>query len=334
MERQVKEFKSDGVVTDWCSIGIQRKYYFEYRRKSQNEWRRYYICVAGSFSKPIWAAGLPEGYGTGIRKDNHRPHIFAHRTVLNRDLLNHPSHKSRQKIETVDLQVTTIVCSIITHTSAKIAAKCEGGAGLKYLWGDALSDPSDCLGPNNMPYPSAAISRTFRSSSLWTGSARTGRSAKRTIDPFLTRRALLAAHEHTMGIENTGTISRTARAAGTSSPAACSSTPSRLCKTRYNTTAPMYGVSLTSGQPVTIVQKFPDLLQQVVFEVCESSECDVVRGECTQTYVPYLFLVIPLGPVTLTGQDYVLVESGCVCRPKYASQSNQEASAMASIPRL
>lgn len=45
--------------------------------------------------------------------------------------------------------------------------------------------------------------------------------------------------------------------------------PARLCKTRYNTTAPMYGVSLTSGQPVTIVQKFPDLLQQVVFEVCE-----------------------------------------------------------------
>lgn len=43
----------------------------------------------------------------------------------------------------------------------------------------------------------------------------------------------------------------------------------RLCRTRYNTTAPMYGVSLTSGQPVTIVQKFPDLLQQVVFEVCE-----------------------------------------------------------------
>lgn len=45
--------------------------------------------------------------------------------------------------------------------------------------------------------------------------------------------------------------------------------PNRLCRTRYNTTAPMYGVSLTSGQPVTIVQKFPDLLQQVVYEVCE-----------------------------------------------------------------
>jgi hypothetical protein len=52
--------------------------------------------------------------------------------------------------------------------------------------------------------------------------------------------------------------------------------------------------------------------------VCyRSNECEVVRGECTQTYVPYLFLVIPLGPVTLTGQDYVLVESGCVCRPQH-----------------
>lgn len=155
-------------------------------------------------------------------------------------------------------------------------------------------------------------------------------------------------------------------------PECAQATPARLCKTRYNTTAPMYGVSLTSGQPVTIVQKFPDLLQQVVFEVkltiyyffklvlaailkvfklvlaailnqsccflclkvCESSECDVVRGECTQTYVPYLFLVIPLGPVTLTGQDYVLVESGCVCRPKYAGASAQEANAISSISKL
>ena len=45
--------------------------------------------------------------------------------------------------------------------------------------------------------------------------------------------------------------------------------PARLCPTSYNTTAPMYGISLTSGQPVTIVQKFPDLLQQVIFEICE-----------------------------------------------------------------
>lgn len=100
-------------------------------------------------------------------------------------------------------------------------------------------------------------------------------------------------------------------------------TPATLCKSTYNTTAPMYGVSLTSGEPVTIVQIFPDLLQQVVFEKCDAKECDVLHGECVQTYVPYLFLVIPLGPVTLTGQDYVLVESGCTCRPKYSRPGSE-----------
>ncbi|XP_017777737.1 PREDICTED: uncharacterized protein LOC108563544 [Nicrophorus vespilloides] len=231
------------------------------------------------------------------------------------------------------LLITTIVLTF-TSTYGKLSSKCEGTKGLKYVWGDAMTDSPDCFGPNNMQYPSAAIARTFRNSGVWTGSSRTGR-AKSTIDPELTKRALLAAHERNLGELQTPITSRSGRAASSSaSVPTCTSTPSRLCKTRYNTTAPMYGVSLTSGQPVTIVQKFPDLLQQVVFEVCESNECDVVRGECTQTYVPYLFLVIPLGPVTLTGQDYVLVESGCVCRPKYAAVSNNEASAMSAIPRL
>lgn len=65
-----------------------------------------------------------------------------------------------------------------------------------------------------------------------------------------------------------------------------------------------------------------------------STECDVVHGECVQTYVPYLFLVIPLGPVTLTGQDYVLVENGCVCRPKYARPAGQESSLAEVLPGL
>lgn len=80
-----------------------------------------------------------------------------------------------------------------------------------------------------------------------------------------------------------------ARAAATTPATSCTGTPSRLCKTRYNTTAPMYGVSLTSGQPVTIVQKFPDLLQQVVFEVSKMTnksnlnifDCDIF---CTENH--------------------------------------------------
>ncbi|XP_030387861.1 uncharacterized protein LOC115634346 [Scaptodrosophila lebanonensis] len=211
-----------------------------------------------------------------------------------------------------------------SYRSDEASSKCAGGSGLKYLSGDALTDSPDCLGPNNAPYPSSAVARTF---SNWNGNSRRGRQSKlpTTLDPAITTSALLRAYDEVNNNEAIGS-DRYGRSLKNSSPAhQCKSdTPARLCKTRYNTTAPMYGVSLTSGQPVTIVQKFPDLLQQVVFEVCESSECDVVRGECTQTYVPYLFLVIPLGPVTLTGQDYVLVESGCVCKPKYSTGATQE----------
>ncbi|BES99616.1 Hypothetical protein NTJ_12433 [Nesidiocoris tenuis] len=193
------------------------------------------------------------------------------------------------------------------------AEKCgSDGQQLKYLWGDALTDSPDCVGPNNITYPAAQIARAFRKSNALWGNGRTGRSGT-LIDPHVTQKALLRAH----AISSDADLLQPRHGRGMRDDSGgCGTTPSRLCRTRYNTTAPMYGVSLTSGQPVTIVQKFPDLLQQVVYEVCESKDCDVVRGECTQTYVPYLFLVIPLGPVTLTGQDYVLVESGCVCKPK------------------
>uniref|UniRef100_A0A1A9ZS94 Uncharacterized protein n=1 Tax=Glossina pallidipes TaxID=7398 RepID=A0A1A9ZS94_GLOPL len=197
--------------------------------------------------------------------------------------------------------------SFINETQLDKLNRCNGGQGLKYLSGDALTDSNDCLGPNNAPYPSAAVARTF---STWNGNARRGRQSKfpNTLDPSITKNALLRAY----GEANNEVINsyRVGRSLKNSQSTQCKSTPARLCSTRYNTTAPMYGVSLTSGQPVTIVQK--------------SSECDVVRGECTQTYVPYLFLVIPLGPVTLTGQDYVLVESGCVCKPKYSTGAAQE----------
>jgi len=169
----------------------------------------------------------------------------------------------------------------------------------------------------------AAIDYMFKST------LRKGRSSK-LIDPMETRKTLIRFHEAANYAKFSGheefpqrpgrsLISefQPHRRPSSSGSSSCSTPGNRLCKTRYNTTAPMYGVSLTSGLPVTIVQKFPDLLQQVIYEVCDSSECDVVHGECVQTYVPYLFLVIPLGPVTLTGQDYVLVENGCVCRPKY-----------------
>ncbi|XP_059477624.1 uncharacterized protein LOC132197985 [Neocloeon triangulifer] len=238
-------------------------------------------------------------------------------------------------------------CLASISWSAEGSNLCNGnlaGHQGKYTWGDALTDSPDCIGPTGSPYPKSQIARMFGKSrtndGLWTGSSRSGRGmfgSTPVMEPHTTRKALLKAYEITKGNSPSDTT-RSGRGSSNlfSSPAAkeaCGySMPGRLCKTRYNTTAPMYGVSLTSGQPVTIVQKFPDLLQQVVFEVCESSECAVIQGECTQTYVPYLFLVIPLGPVTLTGQDYVLVESGCTCRPKFGAPATDEG--LGSIPPL
>ncbi|KAJ8672896.1 hypothetical protein QAD02_004157 [Eretmocerus hayati] len=233
-----------------------------------------------------------------------------------------------------NVRTAVLALLVLTLDSAHVleaARRCLGaGRDLKYVWGDALTDSMDCLGPNNMQYPTSAIARNFKSGA-WPGSSRTARHYQQpsTLDPELTRRTLLSNYKTSQGDYSIAGSSRSARSFSTKDT--CGS-PSRLCKTRYNTTAPMYGVSLTSGQPVTIVQKFPDLLQQVVFEVCESKECEIVHGECTQTYVPYLFLVIPLGPVTLTGQDYVLVESGCVCKPKNTLGTSSESEGLPALP--
>ncbi|XP_050713757.1 uncharacterized protein LOC126996881 [Eriocheir sinensis] len=228
---------------------------------------------------------------------------------------------------------------------------CVGGAAARdgrYTWGNALTDPT-AAGPDGRPYPSDLINRLYADGEFrGPRNMRRGRTLHHTLDPDTTRARLLSMYQEanspqklmpegrsmadtspSKNLVSMADAVKTASAAtakddqGTSAAGEGGSQcpqgpPARLCKTSYNTTAPMYGISLTSGQPVTIVQKFPDLLQQVIFEMCESETCEILQGQCVQTYVPYLFLVIPLGPVTLTGQDYVLVESGCACQPKYS----------------
>ncbi|KAK8734729.1 hypothetical protein OTU49_005957 [Cherax quadricarinatus] len=242
------------------------------------------------------------------------------------------------------------------------ACECGLERGSRYTWGDALTDP-EALGPDGSPYPNALVNRLYSDGEFGPPkNSRRGRTLQHTLDPQITRTRLLAKYHDANSnqptpegrsmsgspaadnivrmaatVKSSVSATTTTVSSSSSSSTAQSSCPSgppaRLCQTRFNTTAPMYGISLTSGQPVTIVQKFPDLLQQVIFEVCESKTCDVVQGTCVQTYVPYLFLVIPLGPVTLTGQDYVLVESGCVCQPKY-SQAASIPSPLDAIPGL
>jgi len=220
---------------------------------------------------------------------------------------------------TTSLQILIFLISI---TQSYGFMRCHGNPNAKphqYLSGDAMFDSQNCIGPGGEMYPYKEIERHISSIH------RQGRSGKslfseqtEATDPWTTHKNLMKAYELSRDGMPVNGISRSTRDAE-EKQCVIGGAPPRLCKSTYNTTAPMYGVSLTSGQPVTIVQKFPDLLQQVIYETCDSSECEVLHGECIQTYVPYLFLVIPLGPVTLTGQDYVLVESGCTCRPKYAT---------------
>lgn len=242
-----------------------------------------------------------------------------------------------------------LTCTVLLILPAWSTAsnKCSS-RGLKYVHGDALTDSPNCQGLDGEPYPYTTMAK-YHTAQL-RQQLRNGRTLFSSDHqrPEVTRRELLAAHAFNRegrteeyfsmlrtrrkrqaesesesvpatSDNSTSPADATPADATPESTATCGGdTPARLCKSSFNTTAPLYGVSLTSGKPVTVVQIFPDLLQQVVYETCDSKECDLIHGECVQTYIPYLFLVIPLGPVTLTGQDYVLVESGCSCRPKYA----------------
>lgn len=250
-------------------------------------------------------------------------------------------------------QVIFVVCTLyqISEQHSVTSNVCgqqnkNGKKKLKYVFGDALADRTDCIGPLGVQYPKNEIENLVRDLDVSKLKPKIFGRQSRMMEGFdekkmgveITRKTLLNAYQNVNELDSfEDSLNRHRREVKTGDDKSKSEmkvnemckgesnkTPSRLCKTTFNTTAPMYGVSLTSGDPVTIVQKFPDLLQQVVYETCNTKECDVLQGECVQTYTPYLFLVIPLGPVTLTGQDYVLVESGCSCRPKYSSQRDPD----------
>eukprot|EP00095_Tigriopus_kingsejongensis_P009634 maker-scaffold94_size379870-snap-gene-2.35 protein:Tk09634 transcript:maker-scaffold94_size379870-snap-gene-2.35-mRNA-1 annotation:"GL25327" len=171
-------------------------------------------------------------------------------------------------------------------------ALCGQGRANKfqYLFGDALTDTSDCIGPMGEAYPHEAVRRLLPQVNARGRGGRTmfaeplqTSQGVREIGRNLLRDYALANHKLAPRVESferviervkrdvdSSAANVTETVGETVSNATCkSATPARLCKSSFNTTAPMYGVSLTSGNPVTIVQKFPELLQQVVYETCE-----------------------------------------------------------------
>lgn len=47
--------------------------------------------------------------------------------------------------------------TILRSPSPRQLQPCNGGKGLKYISGDALADGTNCVGPNNQPYPKWVI---------------------------------------------------------------------------------------------------------------------------------------------------------------------------------
>lgn len=43
--------------------------------------------------------------------------------------------------------------NLLRQPTARQLQSCTGGKGLKFISGDALADGTNCMGPNNQPYP-------------------------------------------------------------------------------------------------------------------------------------------------------------------------------------
>jgi hypothetical protein len=96
-----------------------------------------------------------------------------------------------QILATISLLLSISITSSQSLWPNYSAERCNGGNKLKYLSGDALTDPSNCIGPNGQPYPASTINRAFSG-----GSSRKGRQSQlpTTLDPMLMQSTLLNAY--------------------------------------------------------------------------------------------------------------------------------------------
>lgn len=213
------------------------------------------------------------------------------------------------------LLLTLQISLVASASTRKSECQHSGNGRLQYMWGDALRN-SDCVGPDGLEYPNILVDSIVTNSVNVTLRQKREAASQESWDSERLRLELLDRWLWANGnVDNSiPGPGRRGKDEKDGTKKCHLEAGSKLCETEYNTTAPLFGVSMTSGDTVAIVQKFPDLLQQVVYERCLHPECQMLKGSCHQSYVPYLLLTVPLGPVTLTGQDYILVESGCVCK--------------------
>jgi len=83
---------------------------------------------------------------------------------------------------------------------------------------------------------------------------------------------------------------------------------------------PVSGISATTNERVAVLQIEP-FKQPVVFSICAVGECRILRGNCSQVYLPQQLYVIKSNKdgQAFVDRDFVLVESGCQCLPSSAT---------------
>uniref|UniRef100_T1JII9 Uncharacterized protein n=1 Tax=Strigamia maritima TaxID=126957 RepID=T1JII9_STRMM len=159
---------------------------------------------------------------------------------------------------TTQLALQILGLCFFISTLVEPLQRCQqwNGRRQRNIWGDYLLEPT-CLGPNGEKYPKDKVNRLV--SQLPGYPFRNGRTLS---DPIQVQEKLLQSYKKFNGLDRNWRMVRSALDS-------CNNiTTARLCQTEFNTTVPMYGISMTSGEPVTIVQKFPNLLQQIVYEEC------------------------------------------------------------------
>ncbi|OQV23950.1 hypothetical protein BV898_02297 [Hypsibius exemplaris] len=135
-------------------------------------------------------------------------------------------------------------------------------------------------------------------------------------NPNAIPKSLLEIHADMRELLDTGSPLRMARRSDDMcTDKGCFDLPTSPCETTTDVVTPINATSATSGATVWIAQ-FPGLfIQTITYSKCKRSKCWYLNGGCRQIFSPYLLITHPPGPVSIFGQDYVLVESGCVCEP-------------------
>lgn len=127
--------------------------------------------------------------------------------------------------------------------------------------------------------------------------------------------------------------------------------PTSCCPVRSQVVYPQFARSAITDEMIAIVQDMHNFVQPLYKRTCLSTKCNFMRGNCTQKYTPQAIFSVPMlaiqssvmstavhrganmttmGGVNLQarkgndnltksmfGQDFILVESGCECRPDF-----------------